>query len=393
MAETAENGMENIINVKTFIQNLTYYIKIGIYINKGTTSDSILERCIKIYNKYKTIESSEVMTESDETFIRKCYKRLNLILKINKDGTPVDIRVKENQSKMIFLEPHMSIVKDDLGSMEEYATKNNINILTEIPLMFILRESKYKELLWQYTRSLFYISQILICQQSMHTDSVKQNIFQNIFDGATKQLELILENIAEIEEKIKLNQIMALDKYLNTKLIKTGINEKNINVAKQEIKEMFVKKGIQQDRSVEKMIDSISEKIAGISLDKQNVVSDMYNIASMVANEMKSDIEADPDKFQNTVVAITEIFKETMEDTCENNNKVPDDIKGTINTLLSSMQDNNEPNDETIKSLENIMESNCINDYINKEQFFGSIKDNDGKINIKKMQNYLENNN
>ena len=90
--------MENIINNKTFIKYLTYYLKMGIYVNKGIPKEQepILDRCIKLYNQYKTIEISAKQSDEDEVSIRKCQKRLNLVLKIDDESYPVDIRKKEN---------------------------------------------------------------------------------------------------------------------------------------------------------------------------------------------------------------------------------------------------------------------------------------------------------
>ena len=62
------------INIGSFTKNLTYYIKLGIYINKGTDKDSTLERCIKLHNKYKTIEASPEISDIDEAFVRKWSK-------------------------------------------------------------------------------------------------------------------------------------------------------------------------------------------------------------------------------------------------------------------------------------------------------------------------------
>ena len=283
--------MGDIINIGTFIQQLTYYVKIGIYINKGTDKDAILERCIKLYNKYKIIEASTEITDEDEIFVRKCLKRLNLILKVDSNGNPVDIRNKENQIKIIYLEGHPSILNNNMAEMIEYANKYNIAILTEIPLTFILRESKYQELLWQYTRSLFYISQLIISKIDQESNEKTINAKKKVYDNAAEQLEPILTSISEIEEKIKLDQILTLDKFLNTKLVKTGINEKNVNEARQEVKEIFMKKGLGADDSMGKMIDSISDKLTTIDLSKGNIIQNMFGIAQNVAQEMRGDLE------------------------------------------------------------------------------------------------------
>lgn len=381
--------MENIINIGTFIEHLTYYIKIGIYINKGTDKNKILERCIKLYNKYKTIEAAEEINEEDETFVRKCLKRLNLILKVDDDGNPIDIRKKESQLKMVYFEPHASLINNDMESMVEYANENNIHILTEIPLTFILRESKYQELLWQYTRSLFYISQLLISFVDANADPASSTVIakHKIFDDAALKLETILVNISDLEEKIKLNEIMTLDKFLNSKLVKTGINEKNVSDARKEVKEIFQKKGLGNDNSMTKMIDLISDNLNGIDLSKGNIIQSMLGIAQNVAQEMKGDLEQNPEKFQNTLGAITEVFQEAMQEN-KNGDEIPADLKNMFNTVLSTVKSDGHPgaNEEEItKALEGIIESNGLD----RDEFLTAIKSENGELDVDKLENYL----
>ncbi|AEX61549.1 hypothetical protein c7_L486 [Megavirus courdo7] len=169
------------INIGMFIQHLTYYLKISIYINKGTTKDSTLEKCINVYNKLKEIESSKEISSDDETYVRRCLKRLNLVLKVDDQDKPIDIRVKENQLKMTYFAGHSSLSDNTLESMILHATKYDIKILSDVPIIFILRESKYRELLWQYTRSLFYISQMIITKTDSDAELTTINITKKKF--------------------------------------------------------------------------------------------------------------------------------------------------------------------------------------------------------------------
>jgi hypothetical protein len=384
--------MEDFINIGIFIQHLTYFIKIGIYINKGTDKDALLERCIKLYNKYKTIEITKEINERDETFVRKSLKRLNLILKIDANGIPIDITNKENQLRMAFIDAHPSLANDDMASMIEHATKYNINILSDIPLIFILRESKYQEILWQYTRSLFYISQILISKVDPNANFHDEITIakQKILDDAINKLETILISISETEDKIKLNQMMTLDKFLKIKLV-NGISENNVNEARQEVKEIFVKKGLGQDNSMTKMIDSISDKLTNIDLSKGNIIQSMFGIAQNVANEMRGDLENNPEKFQSTIGAITEVFQEAMDDTSKNGNEIPSELKNMFNQILAvsplgTNATGKEPTEEEIaQNLENIIQMNGLD----REQFYESIKDNNGGIDANKLENFL----
>ena len=337
--------MENLINVGTFIQHLTYYVKMTIYINKGTTEEALLERCIKIYKKYKSIEAEKEMTPDNETFVRKCYKRLNLILKVDAEGRPVDIRNKENQLKMLSFEPHPSLPSNDLELMTEYLTEHKVDILTQIPLSFVLRESKYKNLLWQYTRSLFYLSQILI-------DSKKK-----IAADAMKELESILESIAQLEDEIKINKLMALDKFLNMKLIKTGINESNLNDAKSEVKDLLKKKGVSDDKSVNKMVDCITEKLAGTDLSSGNLFAKVIGIARQVTDEMKDDLQGRPDMLQTIFYTITDLLKDLMNESSDKGEEIPSNFKNIFDKVLSNKNildpnNNNVDEAEVINNLE-----------------------------------------
>lgn len=376
--------MENIINIGTFIQHLTYYIKIAIYINKGTDKDIILEKCIKLYNKYKTIEAMAKITEEEETIVRRCLKRLNLILKIDDNGNPIDIRNKSNQLRMVYFYPHPSLANNNLESMISYANDNNINIMPDIPLTFILRDSKYKELLWQYTRSLFYISQLLLSK----CDAEKMDLERkNIFDDAAEKLEEILILIMQIDEKIKVNEVMKLDKFLNNKLVKTGITDKNVNEAREEVKEIFIKKGLGEDNSMSKMIDSISDKLTSIDLSGGNIIQSMLGIAQNVAQEMSGDMQNNPEKFQSTIGAITEVFQDAMNESAENGNEMPDDIKNLFNTVLAAAPTGSDEisSEEIAKNLETIIAANGLD----KNQFYQSIQGIDGEIDITKLEECL----
>lgn len=381
--------MDDVIKYDTFIQQLTYYLKVAIYINKGTDNEALLEKCIKMYNKYKTIESMEEMDEENIGFIRKCLKRLNLVLKIDPSGSPVDIGNKENQLRMIQLQEHSSLSENNLESMLQYAHKNNINILAGIPLMFILRESKYQQLLWQYTRSLFYISQLMITKTDPGTKMDKNSILkQKIFEDSLEKLESILANISEIEEEININKLLAVDNFLNVKLVKAGINKDKVSEASQEVKEMFKKKGLGENNSMTKLIDSISGKLANIDLSKGNILQNMFGIAQNVAMEMREDIGNNPEKFQGTLGAITEVFREAI-DTPNAGNEVPAELKNMFNTILTAPElggnGNGVSEEEIFKNLDGLIQTNGLD----RDEFYKSIKGDNGQIDITKLGDTL----
>ncbi|MEM0354156.1 MAG: hypothetical protein QXW79_01105 [Thermoplasmata archaeon] len=414
--------MEDIINVGTFIRYLTYYLKLGIYANKDKalfllentknsttvpTEDmkkgNILEKCIKLYNKYKLIENSDKISGEDETTIRKCLKRFNLVLKIDPDGKPIDIRDKKNQLRMVYLKEHPSISKDDLDSMMEHARNYKIDVLVGVPLIFILRDGNYKKLLWQYTRALFYITQLLISNVGKEEKDKNIKYKHEVFNDAAQKLEVILENITKIEEEIKIRQAMSLDDFLNKRLVKSGISEKNVKEASNEVKEIFNRKGLGNNQTMFKMIDSISNKLSSIDLSQGNIVQNMFSIAQNVAQEMRGDLEKDPEKFRDTLGTITEIFKDVMnqdnhmdkmsEKNCshnefsQNNDNVTDNFKKIFDVFFSISNEKNVCNNDVVRKLEDIIKSNGLN----RDDFFKSVMSSNGEIDILKLEKYLRN--
>lgn len=402
--------MENVVNMKMFLEHLTYYIKMGIYVNKGTDLDDVLDMCIKLYNKLKTIEmkideENKFTETNDEIFCRKLLKRLNLVLKVDNNGNSVNIRDKDNQVNIIKLHEHYSLKENKLDKMIEFATENNITIFTNIPLTFMLHENKYQELLWQYTRSLFYISQILLTKMNNKTSILKKNIF----DNSLLLLEEILNLISQTEEKIKMNNLMALDNFLNSKLIKISINEKNVNDARSEVKEIFQKKGLGNNNALSKMVDSIADKITSIDIYNDNLFQHVVSIAQNVASEMKEDFENDIDGLQNNIGTMTEVFTEAFTNSSDGE-QIPNELKDILNNLVSFSKNNNGDGSEIIKRIENMLNSNNPeyneilklikdNDSIFKDilgndklEMLNNVVDNNNKIDIDKFKNLLSNN-
>ena len=326
--------MEGLITNTNFLEYLTYFIKLGIYINKGTDNNTMLEKCVKLYNKYKMIETKKDLSKEEEEFIRKTVKRFNLILKVTDDLKPVNIKEKSNQLKILNFKGQPALYTDNLTEMIDYTNQHNIDILTDIPLFFMIRESKYQDLMWLYCRALFFMSQMLVCYTSNQSDP-RYALKKDIYDESLKQIEKILTEITDLDEKIKVNNAMLLDTYLSSKLIKSGIDSKKISDAKNEVKAIFNKKGIKTDGTMHKMIDSISDKITQLDLTQGNIVQSMFDVAQNVASEIRSDIESDPEQFKQTLGAITEIFQETMSDT-SGNSDIPPELKDIFNTVVSA---------------------------------------------------------
>ena len=378
--------MEDIINLGTYIQYLTYYIKIGIYVNKGTMDDALLSRCISLYNKYKSIEAADEISAEDTVLIRKNFKRLNLILKIDSNGSAVDVSKKEFQSKMLDLQPHESIKSDDMKGFLIHCRDSKINVLPGVPLLFIVKEGKYQGLLWQYTRLLFYITQAMISKGGSDAIQCKK-----IFDEAMTYLEITMDKVFTLEKKLKIEQTLALDKYLNTVLIKTGIHDKNINEGRNEIKKLFAGKGISNDPTVDRLIESISGHLGGMDFKGGNMSKGIISVAQTVAAEMKDDIGKDPEKIKGTITAIIGIFKDLMNG--EDGSKMPPELKKMFDSVvtLTTKEDlgaaslDGTMEREIEEGLEKIIRENGLN----RDDFFTSIQDGEGGVSLDKLQSIL----
>lgn len=365
--------MDNIFNIKFFLDQLSYYLKIGLYVNKGIDDNELLERCIKIYNKIKKLEYDDEINETNDVFIRKILKRLNLILKTDNNKS-INILDKNYQLKIFELQPHSSIIDDDFQKMIDYAKNNNINILTNIPLLFILRESKYQQLLWQYTRYLFYISQVILSKQN------NTQIKEKVFNDSIEKIEEILLKIKNLEETININKILEADSYLNSKLTKSKMSEKNINEARNGVKNLLSEKGLSNDKTMDKIIESITNKIPTMDLSKGNIIKNMFEIAQNVSEEVKGDM--DNVNIGDTLNKVMNIFHESINN--DKTNDIPLELKNVIGNLNNMQQ--NSPDENIKNQLEKLIDDNGLD----KNIINNGIKDG-SKLDINKIQSYVNN--
>ena len=218
----------------------------------------------------------------------------------------------------------MSIIVNDLH-------KSRFEILPDIPVDFFIN-GNYSDLLWEYIRSIFYVSQIVISKSG---DDKHSKIKQYTFDDAASKLEVVLEKITELEQQYNISKLMELDDFMNNKLKGSKISSEDIVSANSGVKEIFNKKGLGENNAVTKMIDSISEKLASSDLSQGNIIQNMFSIAQSVADEMKADVEKDPESFQRTVGAISDIFKDTLEKPADGT--APIDMSNMLSALMSSL--------------------------------------------------------
>lgn len=387
--------MSDTINIGTFLSQLTFYIKLITYNSKdndGVNDKNSLQQAKSLYEKYSRIENSQKHNDVDEENIRKCIKRLNLILKVDSTGKPVNIKNKDNQKKILEFEPCKAIKTNDPHDLYEYAKENNIDILTGISLEFVLRDTISEhgklsighELPWLYTKSLFYISQIVLCNSSLNFPEEKRKKIQ---DDSMLILEDVFSKITDIEENIDTNKINAINGLFSTNILENGITPENLATAKDDMKDLFETKGLTLDSSMNKMIDTISNNLQGTDFSGGNLLNNMFGIAEKVAKEMQGDLQADPEKFQQNISIFGDMFKNLLNDPSIAND-IPTEFRGMIDGLMNGggMDGNVSTSEEQILSAVN----NMIQEKgLNKEEVYSNIVDTRGKVDIRKLQEYL----
>ena len=136
--------------------------------------------------------------------------------------------------------------------------------------------------------------------------------------------------------------------------------------------------------SILNLVDNISNELMGTDLSQGNAIQSMIGIAQKVAQNMQGELENDPEKIQNTIGAITDVFKEAMDDSTKNGEEIPAELKNMFNTILASplTEGADMSEDEITKHLENIINANGLD----RNEFFDSIKASDGGIDVNKLE-------
>jgi len=374
----------SVVTFEVFLQYLTHFLRISIYINMGTEDYKMLERMIALHNKFKKIESE--CTEADEKYVRLCLKRLNLVLKVDSHNKPLDLSDKSNQLSDVCLKlkPHPSIPNNKIDRMISYASNNKINILTSIPLTFILRTSPQQEMLWQYVRLLFYISQMIIS----NPDGDESNELKNkVYDDSLVSMASLIEKIDQLEAELQTDRSMCRNEFLNNRLLKTEIKTEGVGVALEDIKGMFARRGLSSNPTMMKLLDKIFSQIPKINSEDGNLLENVKDIAESVARDLMPELEKNPEDIQEIINTLPSIVTDLLNhESLAQAENLPPELRGALemmkNMLGGEMIQTDGGNDQIIHALEDFAMSNGIN----PDNFFDAIMTPEGHINQERLQ-------
>lgn len=323
---------EQIITTDDFLVRLSYYIKMAIFINKGTDKEVLLDKLVELYNVVKPISDKEELSDDNRTLIRKILKRLNLQLKIDEDK-PVDITKSESQVKIIHWSEHGSIRSNNVDEMLAYSEKYNVKIFKNIPLSFIIRPNKYQGIIWQYTRALFYISQILVCSMtSTQTDT--EQLKNNIINDSLDILDDIFAQISDLETETQIGFTMSQDQFLVIKLESSDKKFIEYEEAKSSVKDMLSSKGMGEDSTMSKLVDTVTDKLYDTGeADDGNLFGKVAQIAFSIIGEKRDMLTLDMNREQleNSLKDVGSIFKESV---VKDKSKFDPELTSAIETVL-----------------------------------------------------------
>lgn len=323
---------ETAIDSNVFLQYLTYYLKMQIYFNKGTSNNKAFDACVTMHNMYKRIENKkqECLIEADETTVRRCYKRFNLVLKIDENGYPIDITNKNHQLNMVNLLGHPSLYDGNLESMISYCESNKINIFRGVHLNFFIQEGEQQLLVWHYTRLLFFVSQLLISQVEPDEDPDDPDTVKRmeLFDASFELFEEILEIISSIDKKLNYADSMTKDKLLKKMLVEDIVLSNNTSQASEEVKKLLNSNGIDADNPLISMVDKISSKLDLKKITKGNILNNFREIAQSVVKDVGEDVCSDPQNMMNMFTALKSVSNNVINNSGED--AVPENLKNML---------------------------------------------------------------
>lgn len=382
-----DNQDGDIITFKLFLEYFTYLIKLTLHINKGIDNDKIINKLILMYNKFKTIETAKEVTEADEKSVRIVLKRINLALKVTKKNNPIDINDKNNQAKILTLKEHPAVINDQLDAMVTYAHTHGTELLQGIPLWIFLKDSKFQQLIWQYIRLLYLVSQMIIANPY---GSEKDPIKTKIYDDSLVIFANVLEKIDKLEQKLKAGQAVELDEFCKIKLVK--VQTEDVGIAMEEIQGIFEKRGLSKNRTMRKLMDKITSKIPEVTGDDGNLAGNIIGIGKSVADEILPELQENPDDVREILDVLPDIFQDLLShDALKDTSKLPKELQSALEMVRSlvgngSFKGGEDGGETILLALEDFAKANGMS----KDEFFKMIVDENGIISHKKLEEVID---
>ena len=323
--------MDKVINPRIFLEKYTYFCKLCIFSNKGTTIDEYLEKIVAVHNKYKKIELSVDTTDVHMKNTVRLLKRFNLSLKVQENGSKIDMSDGSAVAKLLDYVPNAAIVNSDVDLIR---ADGKMQLITGIPVSFCLSEGPYSNLIWNYILFLFYASEIILTELGSNYDVSDPIVIKklNIREKSLEMLPYTVANIKMIEESTHVSDIMNVDRYLNLKLIE----EDGTDQAGAAVKKMFAARGV-DNPELSKMLDIVVGKLKNSEVSAVNFVPDIISIARSTISEM-GDAADSMGNMKDIMGVITDVFKSSAADSTD----LPDNVKDIMSKLSSLDGDMND---------------------------------------------------
>jgi hypothetical protein len=354
MSNTAENN----IDIRSFVEETLTFLRTLIFVSKGTINEELLEKSISVYNRLAKITNGEKSDIGDRKknfklfldHVRRIIKRVNLVLKVNPDGTAVDITDKNSQKILETLECHPSLVENNKDAMIEHATVSELCIFQNIPLSFCLEEGEYQEIMWQTVRVIYFMSQILLCKNN-----------STIVAQTYEYLENALTNLIVLQQESDILNKVKNDEFLKIRLFND--NHDNINKSVKYITKSFRDKGINEGGVMYKTLQKVAEKLEDgnimESFQNGDIVSSVFGLANGISQEM-GEQDVDPENGKKDFGSILQILRTFVEES----DTLPAECKEIIE-LAESQIGGSEPDEETMNKIMNMADKQGIPNVFN----------------------------
>jgi hypothetical protein len=384
---TTPADIENVSNMSVensmFVNQMLKFLKMVTFINKGTINETALSLTIKTYNRLKKVEV-DLESEASHDFIRKCVKRVNMVLKVDLQGKPLDLKNQDHQKDLITFKGNPHIISGNKQKYLDYLKQNypDVQLLPSIPMSFILisAKDKFDLIIWQYLRSLFHLSEMILLPEDL--EQAKTNLMG---------LKKVITVIKDFEKDVRVDAILDADYFLNTSLAKNTMEKVKMDDAKEKVKEMLEKKGVAANPSLDRMIDSITDKLSQKEM-KGNVMGNMFNIARDVANSMRSELDTNSANISDTIGGICGAFNQALKDDEEGTSSIPPELRHLFSKVVDHTQNpsggqNPMENQETMDTIRQFIEQTGMSD----EQFLKYTKSENGdSIDPQKLQQLIQ---